>query len=162
IADIDLERIEAAAPKRRKGNLTKPRPGIAHRARSIFAAQIRIACGARHVDWHGPRTKSREDIWRRRSAKRVGVPHSRGLVPSAPRRGPGDAAAGDPHDRPAAGPLPPGTRYNKTSPTAKNVARAPPAQAELPAAEPPTRGLTPRPPTGHPKNRQTPPSHSST
>src|SRR5262249_246086 len=74
IADIDLERVEAAALNRRKGNLLKPRPGIAHRARSIFATQIRIACGARHVDWHGPRTKSREDIWRRRSAKRVGVP----------------------------------------------------------------------------------------
>src|SRR5215472_16820543 len=82
IADIDLERVEAAALNRRKGNLTKPRPGIAHRARSIFATQIRIACGARHVDWHGPRTKSREDIWRRRSAKRVGVALPK---PCAPR-----------------------------------------------------------------------------
>src|SRR5262249_19483582 len=60
IADIDLERVEPAPPNRRKGNLTKPRPGIAHRARSIFATQIRIPCRARHVDWHGSRTKSRE------------------------------------------------------------------------------------------------------
>src|SRR5262249_18950138 len=36
IADIALERVEPAPPNRRKGNLTQPRPGIAHRARSIF------------------------------------------------------------------------------------------------------------------------------
>src|ERR1700730_13337078 len=73
IADIDLKRIEPAPPNRRKGNLLKPWPGIAHDARSIFATQIRITGGARHVDWRGSRTKSREHIWPRRSAKRVGV-----------------------------------------------------------------------------------------
>src|SRR5262249_49974633 len=32
IADIDLERVEPAAPDRRKGNLAKPRPRVTHRA----------------------------------------------------------------------------------------------------------------------------------
>src|SRR5262245_36569887 len=53
IADIDLKRVEPAAPDRRKGNLLKPRPGIAHRVRPLFATQIRMACGARHVEWRG-------------------------------------------------------------------------------------------------------------
>ena len=53
ISDIDLKRIEPAPPKRRKGNLLKPRPGIAH------GAPLDVGNADSHNRWRGSRRLER-------------------------------------------------------------------------------------------------------
>src|SRR5262249_29949579 len=105
-------------------------------------------------DWHGPRTKSREDIWRRRSVKRVGAARSRGLARGAPqprrerssirarrRRDRGSVVDADPAK---ARELHGGLAWSETCGQGKNVDLDALDPAELDAEEAPQRGFDTR------------------